>query len=100
MTLSLGSWWKLVVFLLIKRALIWRLFDEENFLTKNLPGYAEYRNKVRYRLIPFIWSRLIRQLRNQRWPIEVFLNELGEPSPKLTAWRLGATSLGAGTPED
>ena len=55
MSLSLGSWWGLFVFLLIKPALIWRIFDEEKFLTKNLPGYAEYRNKVRYRLIPFIW---------------------------------------------
>jgi protein-S-isoprenylcysteine O-methyltransferase Ste14 len=55
MSLSLGSWWGLFVFLLIMPALIWRILDEENFLSKNLPGYAEYRNKVRYRLIPFMW---------------------------------------------
>ena len=36
-------------------ALIWRLFDEEKFLTRNLPGYREYQNKVRYRLIPHVW---------------------------------------------
>jgi protein-S-isoprenylcysteine O-methyltransferase Ste14 len=36
-------------------ALIWRIFDEENLLAKNLPGYSEYREKVKYRLIPFIW---------------------------------------------
>lgn len=55
MSLSLGSRWGLLVFLLIVPALIWRLFDEEKFLVKNLPGYSEYRNKVRYRLIPFVW---------------------------------------------
>lgn len=55
MSLALGSWWGLYVFLLIMPALIWRIFDEENLLAKNLPGYSEYREKVKYRLIPFIW---------------------------------------------
>jgi protein-S-isoprenylcysteine O-methyltransferase Ste14 len=55
MPLSLGSWWGLLVFLLIMPALIWRIFDEEKFLAKNLPGYTEYQNKVRYRLVPFVW---------------------------------------------
>jgi protein-S-isoprenylcysteine O-methyltransferase Ste14 len=36
-------------------ALLWRIFDEESFLTKNLPGYAEYRTKVKHRLVPFVW---------------------------------------------
>jgi len=36
-------------------ALIWRLIDEEKFLCKNLPGYTEYANKVKYRLIPFVY---------------------------------------------
>ena len=35
--------------------LIWRLFDEERFLTQNLRGYTEYQKKVRYRLVPRIW---------------------------------------------
>jgi protein-S-isoprenylcysteine O-methyltransferase Ste14 len=55
MPLSLGSWWGLFVFVLILPALIWRLLEEEKFLVKNLPGYAEYRGRVRYRLIPFVW---------------------------------------------
>ena len=55
MSLALGSWWGLFVFLLIMPALIWRIFDEENLLAKNLPGYSEYREKVKCRLIPFIW---------------------------------------------
>jgi protein-S-isoprenylcysteine O-methyltransferase Ste14 len=52
---ALGSWWGLLVVILTLPALIWRLFDEEKFLAKNLPGYSEYRDKVRYRLLPFIW---------------------------------------------
>jgi protein-S-isoprenylcysteine O-methyltransferase Ste14 len=36
-------------------ALIWRLTDEERFLLQNLPGYPEYRGRVRYRLLPFVW---------------------------------------------
>lgn len=55
MSLALGSWWGLFVFLLMMPALIWRLFDEEKFLAMNLPGYVEYQNKVRYRLIPLVW---------------------------------------------
>jgi protein-S-isoprenylcysteine O-methyltransferase Ste14 len=53
--LSLGSRWGLFVFFLIIPALIWRLLDEEKFLAKNLPSYAEYQKKVKYRLVPFIW---------------------------------------------
>jgi protein-S-isoprenylcysteine O-methyltransferase Ste14 len=52
--LSLGSWWGLLAFLLIMPAFIWRIFEEEGFLLKNLPGYVEYKNKVRHRLVPFI----------------------------------------------
>ena len=55
MSLGLGSWWDLLVFILFMLALIWRIFDEEKLLTKDLVGYAEYKNKVRYRLIPYIW---------------------------------------------
>ena len=53
--LSLGSWWGLFAFLLMMPAFIWRIFEEEEFLLKNLPGYAEYKNKVRHRLVPFVW---------------------------------------------
>jgi protein-S-isoprenylcysteine O-methyltransferase Ste14 len=54
-SLSLGSWWGLFAFLLMMPAFIWRIFEEEGFLLKSLPGYAEYKNKVRHRLVPFIW---------------------------------------------
>jgi protein-S-isoprenylcysteine O-methyltransferase Ste14 len=53
--IALGSWWGLLIIVAIIPALIWRLLDEENFLARNLPGYAEYQSKVRYRLIPLIW---------------------------------------------
>jgi protein-S-isoprenylcysteine O-methyltransferase Ste14 len=52
---ALGSWWGLLVATAIIPALIWRLIDEERFLGSNLPGYVEYRHKVRYRLIPLLW---------------------------------------------
>ena len=53
--LALGSWWGLFGLVLIVPGLIWRLIDEEKFLHKNLPGYNEYANKVKYRLIPFVY---------------------------------------------
>jgi protein-S-isoprenylcysteine O-methyltransferase Ste14 len=53
--LALGSWWGLVPFAATLPFLIWRLVDEEEFLVRNLPGYAEYRNKVRFRLMPGVW---------------------------------------------
>ncbi len=54
-SLSLGSWWGLFGYLLVMPAVVWRIYDEEKFLTRNLPGYAEYKNNVKYRLIPFVW---------------------------------------------
>ena len=55
MPLALGSWWGVLAFLAMLPALIWRVFDEEKLLTENLAGYAEYRQKVRFRLIPGVW---------------------------------------------
>jgi protein-S-isoprenylcysteine O-methyltransferase Ste14 len=53
--IALGSWWGALVVVAILPALIWRLIDEEQFLARNLPGYTEYQEKVRYRLIPRLW---------------------------------------------
>lgn len=53
--LALGSWWALLLFILMTFVIIWRLLDEERFLAKSLPGYNEYCKKVPYRLIPSIW---------------------------------------------
>jgi protein-S-isoprenylcysteine O-methyltransferase Ste14 len=53
---ALGSWWGLLLFGPVFLALIvWRLLDEEKFLRGNLPGYAGYTRKVRYRLVPHVW---------------------------------------------
>ena len=53
--LALGSWWAFIFVFLLFAAIVWRLLEEEKFLSTNLPGYAAYRKKVRYRLIPYIW---------------------------------------------
>ncbi len=53
--LALGSFWGLLPLLAIVPCLIWRIYDEESLLAESLPGYEEYRKKVRYRLLPFIW---------------------------------------------
>ncbi len=53
--LALGSWWALVFVLVTIPALAWRILDEEKLLKKDLPGYVEYTQKVRYRLVPYLW---------------------------------------------
>ena len=51
----LGSWWSLFCFLPYPVLIIIRILNEEKVLTRDLNGYAEYKKKVKYRLIPFIW---------------------------------------------
>jgi len=53
--LALGSYWGLVPIAAMVPFLIWRLLDEERLLAKDLAGYTEYRKRVRYRLVPFLW---------------------------------------------
>jgi protein-S-isoprenylcysteine O-methyltransferase Ste14 len=53
--LSLGSWWGLVLYPPIVVGIIWRLLDEERYLSTHLPRYREYCAKVTCRLIPSIW---------------------------------------------
>lgn len=53
--LALGSWWGLLMLLPMTLVIAWRLLDEEEFLSKNLPGYSTYRKSVRYRLLPLVW---------------------------------------------
>ena len=52
---ALGSWWGLLVNVPMVAAVVWRLLDEEKLLAENLPGYADYRELVKYRLAPFVW---------------------------------------------
>jgi protein-S-isoprenylcysteine O-methyltransferase Ste14 len=53
--LALGSYWGFIPIVAMVPFLLWRLFDEERFLTRNLPGYTEYQRRVRHRLVPFLW---------------------------------------------
>jgi protein-S-isoprenylcysteine O-methyltransferase Ste14 len=53
--LALGSWWGLVTIIPFTLVIVWRLLDEERVLANSLPGYLDYRNKVRYRLVPLVW---------------------------------------------
>ena len=53
--LSLGSYWGLLAVAAMLPFLIWRLFDEERLLSKDLPGYTAYRAKVRWRLLPGVF---------------------------------------------
>ena len=53
--LALGSYWGLVVVIPGLLVLAWRIRDEEKLLQEELDGYREYTQKVRYRLMPWMW---------------------------------------------
>ena len=53
--LILGSFFSFIIFLVYPFIIIKRLKNEEKVLEKQLEGYKEYKKKVKYRLIPFIW---------------------------------------------
>ena len=55
MPIVLGSFWGLIPFAIYPVAIIIRIINEEKVLSEGLDGYSEYRKKVKYRLIPFIW---------------------------------------------
>ncbi len=55
MPLVLGSVLSFIVMLCYIPIIAKRIRNEEKVLTSGLPGYEEYKNKVKYRLIPFIW---------------------------------------------
>jgi len=52
---ALGSWWGLPPMLSLPVALVIRLLNEEQVLVRELPGYARYLRRVRWRLIPGVW---------------------------------------------
>ena len=53
--LVLGSWYALIAFAFYPAIIVVRIKDEEKLLTQELSGYADYKQKVKYRLVPFIW---------------------------------------------
>lgn len=55
MPLVLGSLISFIIMLPFPLLLVRRILDEEKILEEGLPGYKEYEQKVKYRLIPFIW---------------------------------------------
>lgn len=55
MPIVLGSVYAFLIFLAYPLIIAKRLKHEEAFLEENLVGYREYKQKVKYRLIPFIW---------------------------------------------
>lgn len=52
---ALGSWWPVGLLIPSFPVLLWRMLDEERILRRDLAGYTEYMQKVRYRLIPGIF---------------------------------------------
>ena len=55
MPLVLGSLYSLAIFLVYPFIIAKRIKNEEKFLEENLAGYTEYKAKVKYRMIPFVW---------------------------------------------
>src|SRR5262249_35956140 len=53
--LALGSWWGFIPAVLLMGVIVWRLLNEERYLDLNLPGYREYRQQVKRRLVPRVW---------------------------------------------
>lgn len=53
--LILGSWWVFALTVLNVPLFAWRLLDEERMMLAELPGYADYKHKVRFRLVPGVW---------------------------------------------
>ena len=55
MPLILGSIYSFIVFLAYPFIIVKRIKNEEAVLEKELAGYSDYKKRVKYRLIPFIW---------------------------------------------
>ena len=53
--LVMGSWYAMIPFAFYPALMVVRVLDEEKLLTAELSGYGEYKRKVKYRMIPFIW---------------------------------------------
>lgn len=55
MPLVLGSWWALMPLLCYIPIIVVRTLDEERLLCQELRGYTDYCQRVRWRLVPFVW---------------------------------------------
>ena len=55
MPIILGSFWGLLVFAAYPAVIVARIINEDKLLENGIRGYAEYKKKVKYRLIPCVW---------------------------------------------
>ncbi len=55
MPIILGSLWSFIIFLVYPFVIAIRIKFEEKFLEKELKGYTEYKKKVKFRIIPYVW---------------------------------------------
>ena len=55
MPLILGSLFSFIIFLIYPVITVKRIKNEEEVLEKDLEGYRQYKKRVKYRLIPFVW---------------------------------------------
>jgi len=55
MPLVLGSLFSFIIFLIYPAITVKRIKNEEEVLERELEGYSEYKSRVKYRLIPFVW---------------------------------------------
>ncbi len=53
--LILGSWFAFIIFLAYPVVIAVRIKNEEKILSEQLDGYIQYKQKVKYRIIPFVW---------------------------------------------
>lgn len=53
--LALGSFWAVILFIPVCVIIVFRTLNEEEVLRRDLPGYSAYCEKVRYRLVPWVW---------------------------------------------
>lgn len=53
--IALGSYWAMITLFPLLMIVVFRIINEEKLLIRELPGYKEYFQKIRYRLLPGIW---------------------------------------------
>lgn len=51
----LGSWWSLLCFVPYVAVIVVRILNEEKVLEQGLEGYLDYKKRVKYRILPFVW---------------------------------------------
>lgn len=53
--LVFGSWWTVLIGLILALLFVWRTAQEDRFLLRELPGYEQFAATTRYRLLPGVW---------------------------------------------